>query len=98
MTPSKGILQSELAGALSLLRCPQTGVALRLATPEETRRAAAAHSGEEPVPEGGLATVDGCIHYPIREGFPILLLDAAVRIADVPEPRTGLPRPPARLQ
>ena len=73
---------------LALLRCPQSRQTLSLASAEqlaqiEARRAAGNlhnHSGravQEPV-SAGLVRADGALLYPIRNGIPVLLLDAAL--------------------
>jgi len=56
----------------ALLRCPETGQALREATVEELV------TFEADLPEGGFITEDGTRVYPIRDGFPMLVVDEAV--------------------
>lgn len=59
---------------LALLVCPETKQRLRLATADE--RAA----WTAPVPfEGALVTEDGSRAYPIREGFPVIIVSEALQ-------------------
>ena len=68
---------------LKILRCPESGQALRMATPGEL---AAINVGRKPPMEAALLREDGRKAYPIREGFPILLIDEAAECALHPEP------------
>jgi uncharacterized protein YbaR (Trm112 family) len=73
---------------LALLRCPETGQALELASPEQLARVEAARAagmlrdrmgktvGERVV--AGLVREDGNLLFPIREDIPVLLLDDAL--------------------
>ncbi|MCB9871871.1 MAG: Trm112 family protein [Planctomycetes bacterium] len=68
---------------LSILMCPKTRGALRLATPAELQRAnaAAARDGQPGEPlEAGLVCESGTLMYPIRDGIPILLIDEAIEL------------------
>ncbi|CAN5423439.1 hypothetical protein BH23VER1_BH23VER1_30800 [soil metagenome] len=64
------ILSPEL---LNALRCPQSQQPLRLATADELARFPGA-------PEAGLIREDGRLLYPVRDGFPVLLVDDALEI------------------
>lgn len=57
---------------LAILRCPRSGQKLRPATPEELATL-------EHAPQEALATEDGATFYPIEDGFPILLVDRAIK-------------------
>lgn len=57
---------------LSLLRCPETGQELRVASETEL----AGFPGGSP--EGGLLTLDGSRLYPVRNGLPHLVVDEAL--------------------
>jgi uncharacterized protein YbaR (Trm112 family) len=59
---------------LAVLRCPESGQELRVATPDELAALAL-----EPPPDGALVREDGRVFYPVEDGFPILLLDRAIR-------------------
>ena len=59
------------ADLISMLRCPKTGLRLRVATAEELARAQVAE---------GLAREDGLVVYPIRDGIPMLMVEYARRI------------------
>ena len=59
------------ADLVSMLRCPETGLPLRVATTEELARAQIAE---------GLTREDGRVVYPIRDGIPMLLVEEAVRL------------------
>ena len=56
---------------LALLRCPETKQTLRVATPEELARVNL---------QAGLVREDGLVFYPIQDGIPVLLLEAAVPV------------------
>jgi len=62
------MIDSEL---LALLRCPKTKQTLREATAEELARGNLS---------AGLVREDGRVIYPIENGIPVLLVDAAVPI------------------
>jgi uncharacterized protein YbaR (Trm112 family) len=68
---------------LKILRCPESGQDLRMATPDEL---AAINAGREPPMEAALVREDGRKAYPIRGGFPILLIDEAADCALQAEP------------
>ena len=59
---------------LEAVRCPVSGQKLRLATEADQL---------DPVtfPEGGLIAADNSLAYPIRDSFPILLKDEAVKLS-----------------
>ena len=61
---------------LALLRCPETGQALRAPREGELD----AFDGE--FPEGAWITEDGSRAYPVRDGFPVLVAAEAVRRGD----------------
>jgi uncharacterized protein YbaR (Trm112 family) len=56
---------------LALLCCPETKQPLRIATAEELARVNL---------PAGLIRTDGRVIYPIDDGIPVLLLDAAVSV------------------
>jgi len=57
---------------LALLRCPESGQGLRLATEAELVEFPGTHH------EGGLITLDGDRLYPVRNGLPHLVVPEAV--------------------
>lgn len=59
------------AELLALLCCPETRQPLRVATEQELARSQLT---------AGLVREDGQVLYPIRDGIPMLLADAAVRL------------------
>jgi uncharacterized protein len=61
------------AALLALLRCPLTQQALTLAPAELLGR------GDSPL-EAALLRSDGAVMYPIRDGIPVLLAEAAVSV------------------
>ena len=61
------------ADLIAILRCPEMGLKLRVATEDELSRAKL---------EQGLAREDGQVVYPIVEGIPMLMVEHAVRIGD----------------
>lgn len=77
---------------LSLLRCPRTGAALRLAGAGEladhnqrVRDGRLSNSAGEPLEremEGALLSECGRWLYPVFDGIPILLAEEAVPLAD----------------
>jgi uncharacterized protein YbaR (Trm112 family) len=69
-TENPQLLASE--ALLAALRCPESQQPLHRATPDEL----AAFPGEH---ADGLVREDGTVLYPVRDGFPILLLSEAVR-------------------
>jgi uncharacterized protein YbaR (Trm112 family) len=66
---------SELS---ALLRCPVTGQQLHIATPEELR-AISPDDGKDA--DGFLVREDGKAAYPVKNGIPTLLAEAAIRLA-----------------
>jgi len=66
---------------IKALRCPETKQPLRVATTDEIARANCQGL------HAGLLREDGNVIYPIRDGFPILLTDEAIRL---PENKGGL--------
>jgi len=81
------MINSEL---LAILVCPETKQPLSVASPEILERVNTAakegylrNQAGEAVKERmkeGLVREDGMVFYPVREGIPILLLDAAIRL------------------
>lgn len=67
----------EIAGLTDLLRCPVTGQRLHLANPEEFR-ALASHDAD-----GFLVREDGTAAYPVKNGIPTLLEEAAIGLTPV---------------
>jgi uncharacterized protein YbaR (Trm112 family) len=84
------VINDEL---LALLRCPETGQCLSpasldcLATLEAARTAGQLRNrAGQPVSEpitAGLVREDHRLFFPIHDGFPILLLDEAVPLAEL---------------
>lgn len=56
------------ADLIAVLRCPETGQPLRMATAEELARVQI---------EQGLAREDGTAVYPVCDGIPVLLVEEA---------------------
>lgn len=63
---------------VALLRCPESGQTLHQASAEEI--AALASKGHA-FPEGALVRKDGGRAFPIRGGFPVMLLEESVDLA-----------------
>jgi uncharacterized protein YbaR (Trm112 family) len=68
---------------LALLRCPQTQQTLTLASSEQLAQARA--QADETL-EAALVRADGAILYPIRNGIPVLLTEAAVAVTSASPP------------
>jgi uncharacterized protein YbaR (Trm112 family) len=62
---------------IAILRCPETRQPLHLASAAEMARLPVGF-------EGALVREDGLRAYPIREGFPILLITEALPLAGAP--------------
>ena len=59
------------ADFVAMLVCPETHQALRPATSAELTRLRL---------DAALVREDGCVAYPVRDGIPVLLADAAMQI------------------
>ncbi|MDB4673568.1 hypothetical protein OAF27_02025 [Verrucomicrobiales bacterium] len=59
---------------LEILRCPESKQPLREATSEELA------TFPEPKPEAALIREDKTRAYPVREGFPVLILDEMIKL------------------
>jgi uncharacterized protein YbaR (Trm112 family) len=73
---------------LKILRCPESGQALRAATDEEL---AELNRNRASPFEAALLREDKRIAYPVRDGFPILLIDEAI---DCESPSEQSQQPP----
>ena len=62
---------------LELLRCPETMQPLREAPPELLERLRVGQT--EPL-DGALVREDGAVAYPVRNGLPVLLPEAAMAV------------------
>jgi uncharacterized protein YbaR (Trm112 family) len=71
-------LFEEIAGLTDLLRCPVTGQRLRIANPAEIAPIAAKAPADT---EGFLIREDGQAAYPVKNGIPTLLAEAAIVLA-----------------
>ena len=67
-----------LSNLTELLRCPITGHQLHIATPEELRTFSAGMSHDT---DGLLVREDGTAAYPVMNGIPTLLEEAAIGLA-----------------
>jgi len=65
---------------LAVLRCPQSGQPLAIAS-DEVLETLNRDRADDPPLEGGLLREDGTLLYPIIDGFPILLIEQAIDIA-----------------
>ena len=59
---------------LEILRCPESKQPLREATEEELA------NFPDPKPEAALIREDETRAYPVREGFPVLILDEVIKL------------------
>ena len=71
-------LSSEL---IAVLRCPETKQSLHLATPEQLAQLPLSDEEPDRALENALIREDGRRAYPVRNGFPILLLFEAIELA-----------------
>lgn len=70
---------------LDLLRCPETMQPLRAAAPDLLERLNRARPDERL--DEALLREDGAVMYPIRDGIPVLLPEAAIPISTLDQLR-----------
>lgn len=69
---------------LALLRCPETGQTLAVASADALARAVntgVLHDGKNPAAfDTALLREDGRVLYPVRDGIPVMLVEEAVHL------------------
>ena len=72
-------MESLPEAILNLLRCPISGGSIRMATDEE-KQASERLSGRKC--DHGLVSGDGMHFYPVQDGIPLLIPEAAIDLSD----------------